>query len=377
MRTKIFFGLVLFFFALGCEKVDFDPSEFDEEITELESNLVLKSATGYSSVTGEIYVQQGVGVGLKVEGKSSPVVSVSWTIEGSNYEGMQIAHKFSSLGEINLEVIASFENGTTETRSFTVHSVLDISEVDPVKFYTYDNGDGTWNILVLISKERIRHSTSNVYYFDGLVVDWEKKVIPEGDHNYIIDKNGNPQITSDVGKYIGIKFSLSARGLYNLALIHSGNNWADLSGSTYIRSENPGLVYFWFEDGEIIPQGDVVEGYLPGATGDNFFRFTQVGDNVTGKVILFFKLENDFTNASFVVRQLDGGAYSDPISMWPVTDFPKWGQIELPVTELLDKVSGFRYGPNHAYTTNYSPNMLKSFFYDDFFKSIRLTVYKI
>jgi hypothetical protein len=371
----LFFWGVLFS-LLSCEYVEFNPPITDEEL-EIESNLILKSAQGFNSNLGTIYIQQGIGTGLKVEGKSSPVISASWVIEESNYEGIQVSHKFTTLGEVGLEVTAEFENGTSETRTFIVYCVVDISGADPVKVFTYDNSDGTWRVLFLFSKERVKYATDNNYYYNGLVTDWAKKTVPEN-FNYIIDKNGNPQITDDVGKYIGIKVILSARGLYNIALIHSYDNWTDLSGSAFIRSDNPGLAWFWFEGGEVIPQGDVLVDNLPGASGDNYFRFTQTSDDVSGDVTLFFKLENEFSNSdAFVVRQLEGGNYSDPISMWPVNDFPEWGQIQLPITEVLGVVSGFRYGLEKANPEIYSSNMKKSFFYDDFFKSLRLSIYKV
>jgi hypothetical protein len=357
--------------------VEFDESSLNDELTEVESNLVLKSAQGFSSDLGEVYAPQGVGIGLKLIGKSTPITSVAWAIEGSNYEGIQISHKFTILGEMNINVAAKFEDGSSETRNFKVYVILDISTVDPVKVFVTDAGSNTWNVLFLFSKERLRYATDNNYYYNGIVTDWTQKPVPISDTNYIIDANGNPQITTDVGKYVGVKLPLSARGLYNIALVHSVDNWTYLGGSSFIRSDNPGLVWFWFENGQIIPQGDVIANNLPGATGDNYFRITQTEDSGTDKVILYFKLENDFTSNAFVLRQLDGGTYSAPITMWPVTGYPKWGQIELPNSDLSDKVSSFRYGPNKNSPNIYSTNMEKSFFYDEYFQNLRLALYKL
>ncbi|HZJ41740.1 MAG TPA: hypothetical protein VFD51_01865 [Patescibacteria group bacterium] len=379
MKKKfIFMFVIASIFLFGCNyvEVDFEESATVEEVPEAESNLILKSAQGFSSELGKVYVPQGVGVGLKVCGKTSPISSVLWKIEVSNYENDQISHKFNTLGEIDVEIYANFSDHTSETRKFKVYCVLDISTVDPVKVFITEGGNDNWNVLFLFSKERLRYATDNNYYYNGTVTDWTQKPVLAGDTNYIIDVNGNPQITTDIGKYVGVKMSLSARGLYNIALIHSGDNWTNLSGSSFIRSDNPGLVWFWFEDGKIIPQGDVIAYNLPGATGDNYFRFTQNGSSSTDKVTLYFKLVNDFTTNAFVLRQLSGGTYSEPITMWSVPDHQQWGQIELPSSELMDTVNSFRYGPNKNNPNIYSSNMEKSFFYDEYFKNIRLALYE-
>src|SRR5680860_985461 len=284
MKKKfIFMFVIASIFLFGCNyvEVDFEESATVEEVPEAESNLILKSAQGFSSELGKVYVPQGVGVGLKVCGKTSPISSVLWKIEVSNYENDQISHKFNTLGEIDVEIYANFSDHTSETRKFKVYCVLDISTVDPVKVFITEGG-----------------------------------------------------------------------------------------------SDNPGLVWFWFEDGKIIPQGDVIAYNLPGATGDNYFRFTQNGSSSTDKVTLYFKLVNDFTTNAFVLRQLSGGTYSEPITMWSVPDHQQWGQIELPSSELMDTVNSFRYGPNKNNPNIYSSNMEKSFFYDEYFKNIRLALYE-
>jgi len=376
MRFLLWGFIISLSVLTGCEFVDFDPEIPDEEFVEVESKVILKSANGFNSTLGVIYVQQNVGIGLKVEGKTSVVESASWKIENSNYEGVQVTHKFASLGEVQVTINAQFADGSSETRTFTIVSVFDISEADPVRAFSYNNNDGTWTVLFLFSKERIRYATDSVFYYNGTVSDWKQQIIPTSDHNYIIDQNGNPQITQDVGKFIGVKVKLVARGSYNIALIHSGDNWTDFSGSAFVQ-DNPGLVLFWFDGGEIIPKGNAYANNFPGATGDNYFRFTQIGDKVSGKAILFFRLESDYTANAFVVREKNDGGYTNPIAMWPVNDFSDWGQIELPISELADKVCGFRYGPNKNNPEIYSGNMKKSFFYDTFFKNLRLSIYKV
>jgi len=381
MRNFKYF-LVLFvaiFFATSCEYVEFDPPVTPDEFIEAESNLVLKSASGFSSTTGDVFVQQGIGTGLKVESKTSiGITEATWKVEGTTYQGVQIAHRFNSAGEVPVEILAKFANGSTETRTFKVKSVVDISTADPIRTFVTSKTDGSWDVLILFSKERIRHATDNVFYYTGSVSEWQKKTIPKTDHNYVIGTNGQPAKTTDVGKYIGVTVNLKTRGEYSIALVHSGNNWADFSGSAFIKAAEPGLAVFWFDGGNITARGDsYVAENLPGVTGDGYFRFNQTGDETTGKVILYFHLDQDFTTSAFVVRELEGGTYSAPITMWPVDNYPRWGQIELPITEMLGKISGFRYGPNKNSPSTYSVNMAKSFFYDGYYKNIRIHIVKV
>lgn len=378
MKRKMF--LFLFFVSLifaSCEFVEFE-APIDEQLIEETSNIVLKSAEGYSSVTGLVYVQQNVGSVLKVESKTTTAIeSATWQVEGATYEGTHIAHRFTTLGEVILKVTAQFTDGTTEVRSFTVHSVLDISGVDPVKVFTYQNTDGSWKVLFLINKERIRHATSNTFYYVGDMTNWVKVQVPEADRNYVIDKNGNPQLTSDVGMYTGFSVNLTETTSYKVAFVHSETSWADLSGSSFVKSTDPGLILFWFDNGEVTPQGEIVATNLPGDTGDKYFRFSVTGDNVNGKVKLYWRLDDGFTPNAYVTRQLPGGEYSGPITMWEVPGHSEWGVIELPIAELLNSVSGFRYGPNKSEPHTYSAAMKNSFFYDTYFKNLRIAIYKI
>lgn len=370
--------IVAVVFATSCEFVEFDPPVTPDEVIEAESNLVLKSASGFSSTTGDIFVQQGVGTGLKVESKTSiGITEATWKIEGTTYQGVQVAHRFNALGTVPVEVVAKFANGSTETRTFNVKSVADISASDPIRTFVTAKTDGTWDVLILFSKERIRHATDNVLNYTGSVTDWRPVTILDAEKNYVIGTDGKPIKTTDVGKYVGVTVNLKNRGEYSIALAHSGNIWANWSGSAFVKAADPGLAIFWFDGGNITARGDsyVVEN-LPGVTGDGYFRFNQTGDDITGKVILYFQLDQDFTTSAFVVRELEGGTYGSPITMWPVDNFPRWGQIELPITEMLGKVSGFRYGPNNNSPGTYSANMAKSFFYDGYYKNIRIHIVK-
>ncbi len=374
MKRVIF---LLFMFSLvmvACEKIEFQlPDEVDDNIwVEENAPITLTTSFGFKSGVGQVYVQKDIATGLKVSSNTGHnVVSATWSIQGFTYEGVQIWHKFTALGEINISVTAVLSNGSTENMTFLVISVLDISEGDPVQFFVTPNGN-QWNVLFLLSKERVRHATDTNFYYNGSISDWEQVAIPPADKRYIIGTNGIPQRTNDVGKFIGVNLTMGSNhnGEYTMALIHSGNNWADFSGSAFIRQSNPGLLYFSFTNGVIVPQGDAYYANFPGATGDNYFRFEQSGDNL----VMFFKLDNNYTSSAFVVRQLEGGAYSAPIAMWPVNDHPQWGQIQIPIEDVQGKILGLRYGPNSSQPNVYSEGMTNSFFYDNFFQQLRLSL---
>lgn len=381
MKKVKFFLVVVFaaVMAVSCEFEEFEPPVPTEDQIASQSNLVLKSASGFNSEVGTIYVQQGVGTGMKVESKTaSAVTAAKWTIESTTYEAVQIAHKFTGLGSVTVKVVATFADNSTETRTFTVQSVPDIGKAEPIRYFVTAKTDGSWDVLFLFSKERLRYATDNVFYFTGSVTGWQKTAVPDADKNYVIGTDGKPAVTTDVGKYVGVKLNLKTREEYSIALVHSGNVWADYSGSSFVKAAEPGLAIFWFDAGTITPRGDSYTAEnLPGASGDGYFRFDQLGDATTGKVTLFFRLDGNFTTAAFVVRELEGGTYGAPIQMYSVQGFPEWGQIELPITEMLGKVCGFRYGPNSASPAVYSAGMSRSFFYDSYFKNIRISLLKV
>lgn len=381
MKTRILSivtVVICIFLFSACEYVDFNPPV--QTTTEENSNIRMKVSNGYNSDLGTIYVQKDISTGLKVESKlsSNPIDSASWTIGSIRYTGVEILHKFTSLGEVSLTVLVKFKDKTTETRSFKVQSILEISSADPVRFFTTNNGNGSWQVLVLISKERLKYATDTNFYYNGLVSNWEKKSIPYANKSYVIGTDGKPVAVKSPGKYIGIDIKLSVTGLYNLALIYDQTIWADLSGSTFIRKENPGLAWFYFDAGVITPKGEAsTSASLPGSVGDTYFRAEQVGDTITGKGVFYFKLDANYTSTAFVVRELSGGTYSAPIALTAVTSYPEWGKIEIPIKEVMGHVSGFRYGPNISAPSVYSKNMEYSFSYDSYFKSIRYLMLKI
>lgn len=384
MKKKKFLGVICAIFSLllvGCEYVAYvavDVLETDPVAVENNSRIMLRSAQGYNSSVGTVYVQQGVGTGLKVQSKTSlSVKSAKWVIGMSEMNGVEIFYKFETLGEITLSVVVTFADNTTETRSFIVVSVLDISKADPIQYFATDNGNNTWTVLILVSAERLKMATDTAMFYNGLVSNWVLRAIPSAGRNYNITTDGKPQVVTGVGKYIGTKIVLGVAGLYNIAFIHSVDNWADLSGSSYIRKENQGLAWFYFERGTISPRGDgYIGGSLPGSTsvvGDSYFRHEEKDTSFT----LYFKLDEVFTANAFVVKERAGGTYSAPILMTAVSGFPEWGKIDVPASELIGIVAGFRYGPNKATPTIFSKNMEYSICWDEYFKNLRLLVLKI
>lgn len=79
MKYFLILAIVSSLFISGCEWVEYEGPDQNQE-TDENVDLILKSASGYSSDVGQIYVQQGVGTVLKCVGVSSPVVSASWEI---------------------------------------------------------------------------------------------------------------------------------------------------------------------------------------------------------------------------------------------------------------------------------------------------------
>lgn len=302
---------------------------------------------------------------------SSAVKSAIWSIEGQTYNGVQIAHNFETLGDISFEVTATtFENSATETEIFTVTVVIDISDSDPVRTFIYPKSDGSYDVLVLFSKERVRYAQSNTFYYNGTLTDWQQTVVSSGNKNYIINKDGVPEKTSDVGMYIGIGENIKQNGLYNVVLIHDSDVWADISGSAYVGPDNPGMAWFYVNNGQIIPAGKQTDSGLPGLAGGDYFRFTQENENL----ILYFKLDQQYTESAFAVRQQDGGYYSDPIKLWPVENYNSWGQMQIPLADATGSGVALRYGPDKSQPTVFSANMKESFFYDSYFKNLRLSV---
>lgn len=301
MRAAVVF--LIFLFALSSclefptEEVGYVP-------------LVLKSASGFSSETGEIYVQRSISVGLEVTTSSTNtdvrVVSATWKIDESTYSGTQIFHKFNSSGKVTLSVEALLSSGVTVKKDFIVNVVEDLSSFDPVIIKSLSQSGGKTEMLILISRERLRYATDTAFYYIGNMTDWKNiRVYPK---SYIVNDKGEAVLVSDVGKYLGFKLIL-ADGDYEMAFVHSNNIWADLSGSVYIKKDNPGKLKFAVKGRDIIAMGDNGLSYLPGTVGDSYFRFTQN----TAKVDLYFKLDANCNANAFYTYQLANGQFSQTI----------------------------------------------------------------
>lgn len=164
-----------------------------------------------------------------------------------------------------LFLLAGFITGCQYVE-FEVSEIADepkdtVTLTEPIRAYaTYNiddtSLDSTYTVLILFAKERLKDVTDTVIYFNGNVSNWEKKIIPANDKNYVIDTYGQPQKVTKDGLYVGARFILKDKGEYNIALVNSGNNWTDLTGSAFIRKDNSGLAWFNFDRGKITPSGN-------------------------------------------------------------------------------------------------------------------------
>ncbi len=259
MKAKFLFALTFVLSILifsSCEYVEFNPPV--PEIGEENSNVRLETSKGYKSDVGIVYVQKDQSTVLRVKSKlnTKQIDSVSWVIGSSKIKGVEISQKFSTLGEISFTAVVYFKDKATENRKFIVQCVADISIVDPVRVFTSNNNNGTWQVLLLVSKERLKYATDTNYYYNGSITNWEKKIIPYLNKSYVIGTDGKPVVVKSPGKYLGIDLKLSTTGLYSLACVYNQSMWADLSGSSFIRKENAGLTWFYFENGVVTPKGD-------------------------------------------------------------------------------------------------------------------------
>jgi len=365
----------------GCEYVeyeDIDPGN-GTTITESTSRIVLRSAAGFASNVDSVYVEKDIPTVLVIGPKnnSDTISSASWSIGSQSFSGTQIVYKPASLGKIPVSIAVVFKSGYTETRNLSLVSVLDISKVDPVKVFASRNSNNAWDILVLFSKNRVKGSLSSAYSFNGQCIEWKgPRAIPEEDRSYILDSNGSPQRTTDVGKYVGARFSLNRSDDYNIALIYGDGLWADLSGSEFVNvKNNVGLANFYFDNstGKITPKGGGggnTIAVIPGANGDAYFRFEAIKDSIS----LFFKVDTVATN-SFYVRQTVGGAYTNPVRLSAVSgDYSGWATVKLSLQETKGDITSIRFGKNIQKPLETSPNMAKSMFYDNYFKAIRVLV---
>lgn len=354
----------------ACEMWEpYEPYTPSEEPGVVESgSIIMRMASGYNSQSGKMYIQKGVSTWMSVKEKTTKKLKlVTWEIEGKKFFGQEIIYKTDKLGVIAILITAEYEDGTSIESEFELTSVYDISEFDPVKAFVLSGG----NALILVSKERIANAINKNFFYVGTATEWINRPVPIADHNYVIT-SGQPVAVTDVGKYIGIRFKMEV-GENKLALIYTDkyaeNVWADLSGSQFIKiQDNPGLIIFDYNGAEIIPLGDN-QAELPGVNGDTYFRFSKR----EGVIDIYFRFDANISAKSFFVKRTDNGTYSAPVTVNPVTDFPEWGTISLPWTDVENKVLHLRAGENKDTPNVFSENMKKSRFYTDFYNALVLS----
>lgn len=364
MRTAVVFVMFLFLSLSSC-------MEFPEEEVGY-APLVLKSASGFSSETGEIFLQRSVASGLIIStaNASITVASAKWTIENSVYNGTEISHKFMTSGKVTLTVDAILSTGVAVNKSFTVNVVDDISKVDPVIMKSVSFANGKTNVFFLFSRERLRHATDSTLYYIGNMTDW--KSVRVYYKSYVLNEKGEAVKVNDVGKFIGFTLSLSDAN-HEMALVHSQTIWTDFTGSAYVEKANPGKLKFSTKAGAITPLGDSYVSDLPGKAGDAYFRFSQS----VGKVDLYFKLDGDYTANAFYAYQLANGQFSQPVLLFPVDGKPGWGRAELLEAQYVGRVISFRFGPDYKSPTVFSENMKKSGYFSTFSNGVEIQFQKI
>lgn len=369
---------MILFFALaaivaGCERVEMEMPT-GHTIAEANSQLVMKAGY-YRSDVGVVQIEKDVATGFSVASKDSAnkIVEATWTIGTKTYNGLNIFHKFGVLGQATINIAARFENNTTENRAFTIEVVNDLSAAGPLIIKANKQTDGSYDLWFGWDKRWLKNYTDTTWSVNGNVTKWTLVGIPN--QSFILDSSGQPILTNDIGKYLGVWANLKAAGDYNIALVAKNGNWIDITGSPYAKTNDLGLAHFRLNtDGSITPQGDInpqSDSQLPGDSGDNYFRFNQVAD-ASGMTTLFFHLDSIWTNKSFAIKEGVGGIYQEPTRLSAVENFPNWGMLVIPLTDLTGNVSGWRYGASIDVPDKYVENMKKSQFYDGYFKNIRL-----
>ncbi len=368
MKKIIFLFVVLLSLSLGsCTWTE--PYEEDEY--ETNSDLVLKSGS-FSSDAGEVYIQANLKTWLSLTSQSGKEIKTAvWKIEGATYSGSEIVYQTSQLGKISCEVEANFADGTSTKKTFTVISVVDLNETDPVRVFLTSSDGKKGQVTILFSKERVSESKKNEFFYNGSVTNWTIKKIIETEYNYSVI-SGKPEKVSD-GQYIAVKLEIEV-GEHSIALVYGDNIWANLSGSKFIRkAENPGLAYFYFNGDKVVALGD--GQYLhPGKAGDMYFRFSNNGN---GTATFFFKFNEEVTSSSFVTKKNADETYSSPIAVTKVNDFPEWGSYNVSLSTISGTIVYFRYGANKNSPTSYSPNMKLSGFYNEVYNALRLSAAEI
>lgn len=373
---KIAVFLIFVATLISCEKVDFDPVLKD--LPETKSGLIMKAGS-YRSDIGTIQVESKVATGFYLESKDpeNPLVSAAWNIEGIRYSGLTVFHKFAiypDFHKTSILVTAKFADGKTETRKFDLEIVKSIKDSGPLVIIFEPQRNGSGYFWFLWDRRWLWGYGLNdsTWSINGSIVDWKLTTIQ---NEYCsINEKGWP-VKDVAGKYLSCKIS-GKSGSNTIVLVSPDNIWVDITGSIYVKDTGePGLAYFKFEDGKISNEyeewkEDSLE--FPGKTGDNYFRFNQTPDTLSGKTSLFFKLDTTWNALAFARQEKPGGSYSEAVGLKEVEGFPNWGSLEISLEEITGNVSGWRYGPDMNKPENYAKNMELSYFYDESFNSIRL-----
>ncbi len=368
MKKIIYLILFLGLFTGSCTWTD----PYDEDGFESESDLVLKSGS-FTSDAGDVYIQANLKTWMSLASQSGKEIkTAAWKVEGATYNGSELVYETSTLGKIPFEVEAYFTDGTTTKKTFTVISVIDLNEADPVRIFVTKTDGKKGEITILFSKERVAAATKKEFFYNGSVSNWIIKKIAETHYNYTVDNN-QPKQLSDGGQYIAVKLELEV-GEHSIALVYGDNIWASLVGSKYVRkSENPGLAHFHFDGTKVVALGD--GQYLhPGKVGDMYFRFSNNGN---GTATFFFKFNEEVTTNSFVTKRNADGTYSTPIAVTKVNGFPEWGSYNVSLSTISGTIVYFRYGANKNSPTVYSANMKLSSFYNEVYTALRLSAAEI
>ncbi len=346
-----------------------DYPEYDRD--PIDKEIILKSANGYTSESGqEFFVQQNVMTILSLEVKNKTVSNIYWTVEDESYKGKQITHKFQSLGEQEIGIIIEFSDNSSVNKTFVVNCVIDITEKDPIKMFFNQDNDDNVEILMLVSQERLIQE-SDKYYFIGTMTNWEKQEI-KNYQNYIIDSNGDYQVTDDIGAYLGFAFEIKNQSAnHEIAIVLNDGSWIDLNGSAFVDLNNYTKAKFYYESTteKLIPFAEYGNDALPGDLGDLVFRFQINEENVS----VYFNFE-DIYQYPFIRIKNENGEYLPYKKMSYLDSYENWAKIVLAKELFTEKIVDMRFGKDYREPDVFLEIMEKSSFYDNYFNSIRLSL---
>ncbi len=304
MKKIVFFILLV----LGaCQYIDVPEPDFNQPVDELQPVVTLKSGVGYSSSLGQIFAPLGFHSLFFLESELIDLdkEKIVWKVEGSEYVGKAIVHKFASLGESEILITIGKQKFTYE-----IMVVSDLSEGDPVVMFPGKSAHGEVEVLVLFKRERLRYA-EEPFYLVGDHTDWKKVKVTLSDYDI---EQGDPVRGTSSSQYLGTTITVADEMNYSFALVHSGDQWADFSGSAYVR-ENPGLLFLAVSKGKVKPLGTAQLSLLPGDTGDSYIRFDI--DYVYIKT------------AKGVAVKSDAGDYVQA-KLTSMVDYPGWVRLKSP-----------------------------------------------